>query len=70
MASGPFQIVHKVPVPLQVGKKRGGAGSAEVIPSIQDSDNLERRRWGLQLKQICEPAGAWIGLAPAEADRL
>ena len=72
-------VVHRAPVPLQVGKKPGGAGSTEVIPSIQDSENLERKRWGLRLKQICERAGAsagvndpsrCIGLAPAEADRL
>ena len=72
-------MVHRAPVPLQVGKKPGGAGSTEVIPSIQDSENLERKRWGLRLKQICERAGAsagvndpsrCIGLAPVEADRL
>lgn len=75
IGGSPFQIVHKVPVPLQVGKKRGGAGSAEVIPSIQDSENLERRRWGLRPKQICEPAGASAGVSDPSrciglADRL
>ena len=72
-------VVHKAPLPLQVGKKPGVSGFAEVLPSTQDSKNLDRRRWCLSLEQICERAGAsagvndpsrCIGLAIAEADLL
>ena len=72
-------VEHGVPLKTAVDPRPAGLGSQAEVPSIQEAETVEKKKWGLRLQQICQRAGTaagindpakCIGLQPAEAARL
>ena len=61
------------------GSRPGGLGPREEVPSLQEAESAERKKWGYRLQKIAERAGdaagindqsRCVGLTPVEAQRL
>lgn len=72
-------VQHAVPLKPAFDPRPIGLGSRAEVPSIQEAECGEKKKWALRLKQICERAGSaasindpasCAGLQPDEAARL
>ena len=73
------QPLPTAPSAKDIGARPMGPGTKEEVPSLQDLEASERRKWGYRLQQIAERAGSQagindpsrcVGLTPDEARRL